>query len=91
MHPLAAVWANAAFEQSLAQLKNYQARCFDIITALNEIGLTETIDFAIQRIEPTFFRLTAAWQSADQQKRLERELRAHGFRLRVENIGIAPA
>ncbi|MBN1829804.1 MAG: aminotransferase class V-fold PLP-dependent enzyme [Deltaproteobacteria bacterium] len=86
LHPLAAVWANAVFEGSLERLKARQKRCFDIIKALNEIGLTENVDFASRGIVPTFFSLTAAWKSGKAQgDLLTRRLREYGFRMNVDH------
>jgi len=62
IHPLAAVWANATFEESLERLKRRQARCFEIIDALNSIRLTEGISYKADSILPSFFRLSATWK-----------------------------
>lgn len=62
-HPLAAQQANAGFDAALDRLRRHQAACFVAINELNETGLIEPISFREQRIEPTFFRLTAAWKN----------------------------
>lgn len=83
IHPLAAVWANTVFETSMAKLKQHQTHCLSAIDALNEIGLTERINFAKQYIEPSFFRFSVAWKNAPQIERLEHELRAQSLRFQV--------
>jgi dTDP-4-amino-4,6-dideoxygalactose transaminase len=79
IHPLAAVWANAVFDESLEQLRERQAECGAVIAALNATGLAEGIDFAGRAIEPSFFRLTAAWKAKPREERLVSELRENGF------------
>jgi dTDP-4-amino-4,6-dideoxygalactose transaminase len=74
IHPLAAVWANAVFEESVRKLRRRQKVCFRLIEALNSIGLTEPIHFKEKGIEPSFFRLTAAWKDRPQESVLLREL-----------------
>ena len=85
IHPLAAVWANASIENSLKKLEDHQKECFRIIDVLNRSGVTERIDFASRRINPTFFRLTASWKSGKTHgSKLLDVLRAHGFRKNIE-------
>ena len=69
-HPLSVIWANSIFDEALKKLKARQRECLRIIRVLNAIGLTETIDFEDRDIMPSFFRLTAAWNSRAQEKRL---------------------
>jgi len=79
IHPLAAVWVDAVFEQSLCDLAAYQKQCFRLIRALNLIGLTEPIHFERHGIVPSFFRFTASWNDQPQEETLLRELRERGF------------
>jgi perosamine synthetase len=79
IHPVAALWANAAFEPSLNHLKQHQDECFTIIDALNSTDLTERIDFREKRIEPAFFRLTSAWKDKPQPSTLLKKLSGYGF------------
>jgi dTDP-4-amino-4,6-dideoxygalactose transaminase len=88
IHPLSAVWANATLDSSLALLAKHQEFCFDIVDALNEIGLTIPIDFASASIEPSFFRLSAEWKSAPNPWGLEKELEKRGFSLQVSNCPV---
>jgi len=74
IHPLAAVWANACFSSSLENLKRYQLECFQVVDALNSIGLTEYIGFKERDILPSFFRLNATWKQMAQPSRLLGEL-----------------
>jgi perosamine synthetase len=62
IHPLAAIWANARLEDSLYEIKNHRGLCFRIIDLLNSVGLTQVVDYEVRGIEPSFFRLTAAWK-----------------------------
>jgi dTDP-4-amino-4,6-dideoxygalactose transaminase len=63
IHPIAAIWANATFEDSLAKLKSYQKRYFRLITILNETGFTAPIHFARDNIVPSFYKLSAQWKN----------------------------
>lgn len=84
-HPLAAIWANAVFEESLKRLKARQSFCLRALAALNSSGLTEPLEFEQRNILPSFFRLSAAWKKRD-EKKLIQSLKASGF-----NLGIEPA
>jgi len=64
IHPTAAKRANAGLEAALDRLRRRQSECFDAIAELNGTGLVEPIRFREQAIEPSFFRLTAAWKDA---------------------------
>jgi perosamine synthetase len=83
VHPWAAAWAAARFEESLARLREHQRRCFELIKVLNATAITEPIEFRQQDIEPSFFRLTAAWCGRPDEGRLLRELATAGMRVRV--------
>lgn len=82
-HPIAAIWANSVFEESLRRLRARQAFCFRVIAALNSIGLTEPIEFQTRNIVPAFFRLTAAWRNRNARRLIE-ALKASGFEMRIE-------
>ena len=64
IHPLAAKRAKVGFDAALERLHCRQAACFAAIGELNSSGCVEPIRFREQRIEPAFFRLTAAWKPA---------------------------
>jgi dTDP-4-amino-4,6-dideoxygalactose transaminase len=83
IHPLAAAWAETAFEDSLRRLWEHQRRCLELIEALNATGTTELIEFRRQNIEPSFFRLTAAWRDRPDEERLRQELATAGFGVEV--------
>ncbi|AFZ11533.1 DegT/DnrJ/EryC1/StrS aminotransferase [Crinalium epipsammum PCC 9333] len=85
IHPLAAVLANATFEESLQNLQVHQQECFQVIELLNSLGLTEDIDFANQGINPSFFRLTATLKDSTQISTLLKILQSHGFRGSLES------
>jgi dTDP-4-amino-4,6-dideoxygalactose transaminase len=84
IHPVAAVWANAAFDETLAALRTHQGRCFQVIRALNSIGLTDPIRFEEEGISPSFSRFTAAWRSHPRPSDLQAELARRGCSLSVE-------
>ena len=86
IHPLAAVWANAVFNESLDAVAKRQVECFEIIDALNEIGLTERITFREWEIMPSFFRLAATWKNESQEDALLKALGDRGF----SNISLEP-
>jgi hypothetical protein len=65
IHPLAALGANAVFESSLEALAQRRVWPFRVIDRMNVSGYIEPIAFEEQRIEPSFFRLTASWKSAE--------------------------
>jgi dTDP-4-amino-4,6-dideoxygalactose transaminase len=84
IHPLAAVWADTLFEDTILRLKIRQQACFEIIDALNNSGLTQPIDFAERNIRPSFFRLTSMWKRATRGDRLIATLHDHGYTVRLE-------
>jgi dTDP-4-amino-4,6-dideoxygalactose transaminase len=79
IHPVAAIWASAAFEAALDRLTAHQARCLEVVAALNELGLTEPIPSSHDGIRPAFHRLTAAWAGPARSLDLQRALRARGL------------
>ena len=79
IHPLAAVWANATFTDALTRLKDYQKRCFEVIDLMNDSGWIEPIQFQDVGIQPSFFRLTAAWRDRPHPKKLTRQLLKMGI------------
>lgn len=85
IHPLAAIWANSVFEQSLEAVTVRRQGYFELIKALNQIGLTEEIRFVEDSIEPTFFRFTAAWKRRPCEARLVKALRKCSL-----NVGLEP-
>ncbi|MBD2179281.1 DegT/DnrJ/EryC1/StrS family aminotransferase [Pseudanabaena sp. FACHB-1998] len=85
IHPLAAIWANAVFAESLESVAEHQVECFELIDALNEIGLTEPIDFREWEIVPSFFRMSATWKDEPQDEALLKALGDRGFSVRLES------
>lgn len=83
IHPLAAIWANAVFEDALHALQLRQEQSLALVRYLNTTGLTESIPFEPQGILPSFFRLTAAWKEEPQCKELEQVLKSHGLEVDV--------
>jgi dTDP-4-amino-4,6-dideoxygalactose transaminase len=88
IHPLGAVWANAAFEKSLELLKMHQKECFKVIALLNSFGLTAPIHFKRERIIPTFFRLTAIWKNKPNPALLLWKLEEKGYRMCLDPLPV---
>jgi perosamine synthetase len=74
IHPIAAQCADGVFQDSLKRLKKRQRQCYTYIGKLNSLGLTEPIRFREEGIEPSFFRLTAAWKGKAHEARLVKQL-----------------
>jgi dTDP-4-amino-4,6-dideoxygalactose transaminase len=83
IHPLAAVWATAAFDESLKQLRRHRDECFRLIKILNETGLINPILFEREGISSTFFRLSASWKAGSRPHELLSELRERRFLMRL--------
>jgi perosamine synthetase len=90
IHPLSAIWANAVFEDSLNRLHEWQRTCLRLINALNEVGMTETINFEEMQIEPTYFRITASPATQNDIQILSNELQARGFEISIYPAFLAP-
>jgi perosamine synthetase len=88
IHPLAAVWADAIFEEALEAIDEHRSRSFSLIKALNEIGLTEPITFQEQDILPSFFRLSAAWKNQSDNSSLLKALKAYDLLFKIEASSI---
>jgi len=87
MAPTSAAWANATFESSLRRLRRHQRKCFQVIDALNDIGLTAPITFKTDNIKPSFFRLTCALKREPRvPSTLLRELHSRNLPLTLENL-----
>lgn len=84
IHPLAALWADTIFDDTVARLRSHQAICRSLINCLNDVPFTDRIDFDAGGIEPSFFRLTAAWKGDAQPERLLEHLRHVMPSLRIE-------
>jgi perosamine synthetase len=89
MHPLAAVVANATFEQAIQDLQIHQSRCLAIAAALNEIGLTEVMPHSLDYLS-TFFNLVATWRDRPEPELLLRELGDWGFDLEILPLSLCP-
>jgi dTDP-4-amino-4,6-dideoxygalactose transaminase len=68
MHPLAALWANSVWKSELKKLAKHQKESYRIIDKLNKTGFTENIPFESEKINPSFFRLTASWKNTENKK-----------------------
>jgi perosamine synthetase len=88
IHPLAAVWADAIFEEALEAINEHRSRSFAQIDALNEIGLNESISFQEQDILPSFFRISGAWKGEAKDDDLLKALGDRGFSMQLEPCSI---
>ncbi|MGH9773064.1 MAG: DegT/DnrJ/EryC1/StrS family aminotransferase [Candidatus Acidiferrales bacterium] len=79
IHPFAAVKANAAFVDSLHNMKVRQRQCLRMLDTMNGTGLVEPVDLTRRNIESSFFRLTAAWNGVPRSGDLRDQLRSHGI------------
>jgi perosamine synthetase len=87
IHPLAAVWANATFDEALRAVSQRRSRYMRVVDLLNDIGMTGPVRFQEEGIESSFFRLTAAWNVDNGQTEVSEmieELRRRGVNARVE-------
>lgn len=89
IHPLAAIWANALFEDSLRDLSASQLKNFELIRALNESNLIEPITFEEKGITPSYFRLTAAWKGKAKPRKLLASLRNYKFSPGLKRVPFA--
>jgi perosamine synthetase len=60
IHPLAAIWANATFEEGMRGLVGHRRRAFTLLDALDAAGHTEPLPWRTRRMEPAFFRVSLA-------------------------------
>ena len=54
IHPLAAVWANAAWDRALRQMEARQSRCFELLGVLSDTALVEDVAFEERSIRPAY-------------------------------------
>ena len=88
IHPLAAIWANAVYDDSLRRVAEQRKYWLGLAAALNTIGMTESIEYSSKSIEPSFFRFTAAWKNRPLKAEIEKALRDHGCEIRVAPLPI---
>ncbi len=89
IHPLAAIWANACFEESLKKLKIYQNECLQVIDCLNKSGLIKAADFREQDILPSFFRLTIELKKNSGTQKIESYLADRGFNAKIISVPVS--
>jgi perosamine synthetase len=89
IHPLAAAIANAIFEESLQYLQQHQDWCLRVIDALNEIELTQPLDFRKNAIIPSFFRLCTPWKKERQDRDLLKELAHKNLSIKLKSYSLS--
>ena len=57
IHPLAAVWGDAVFENTLERIRRKQDLYLEAVSLLNDRGAIEPIDLETGRLRPSFFCL----------------------------------
>jgi len=89
IHPTAAVLADRGFLASLQRLRTRQKWYLKLAEALNEMGLTETLDFAEGGIEPAFARFTAAWRGRPNELELRSYLAERHWKAELLSGGVS--
>lgn len=89
IHPIAAIWANAEFENALNGLKIYQNACFKVLDCLNESGLIKPADFKAKKILPSFFRLTVELVKHSGGREIESYLARRGFSAKTASVPVS--
>lgn len=89
IHPLAAIWANEGFGDSLKRLRAYQDECLNVIDCLNKSGLTEHADFKAKDTLPSFFRLTTALKKGFGEREILNYLTAQGINAKTTSVPIS--
>jgi len=89
IHPLAAIWANAVFEDSLKKLKIYQNECLEVLDCLNKSGLIEPADFREKDILPSFFRLTVELKRNSDEQKIKTYLAEQGIGAKTASVPIS--
>lgn len=74
MHPLAAAWALADFDEALNRVSLRQRRAAEVLARVAELGVCEPQDYAGSGLVPSFPRVTAAWSRQPAPQRLEQHL-----------------
>lgn len=89
IHPLAAIWANAGFENSLERLESYQNECLKVIDCLTQSELIEPAKFREKDILPSFFRLTVELKKNSDEQKIERYLTEQGFNAKTASVPVS--
>lgn len=89
IHPLAAIWANAGFEDALKRLEIYQNECLRVHDCLNESGFTKPVDFKAKDILPSFFRLTVETKPNCARQTIESYLTGYGFEAKTTSVPVS--
>ena len=90
IHPISAIWADTTFDNSLIALREWQRKCFGVITYLNKQGMSEPITFEKARIAPSFFRITASMLNGCEPRELCAALASHGFEADIRPLPVTP-
>jgi perosamine synthetase len=90
IHPLAAVWAETDFEPALERLVKHRQWGDATVRAMDGSCLTEPLRYADSDLQPTYFRLTAAWRGRPRPQVLRRAFQAEGFTEDVRPLRIQP-
>ncbi len=86
IHPIAAIWANAIFEDSLKKLELRQEVHFRLIALLNSSGLTEPIEFEQASIRPSFFSFVVELKRGATARGIVDWLSSHGSKAGVSSL-----
>lgn len=90
IHPLAAVWANATFEQSLVHLEQRQRVGVKLAERLNDSGVVEPRALDWMNFRPSFFKFTASLRGSNKLRDLQEAMQHEQSRVRVSPAPIMP-
>jgi dTDP-4-amino-4,6-dideoxygalactose transaminase len=91
IHPIAAAWAAADFDDALIRVDQRGSECNRLISVLNDSGVTVPLDYLARSLQPSFFRFTAAWQDGAAEDAIRLKFRREGLSvISVREAGITP-
>lgn len=90
IHPLAAVWANATFEQSLRDLEQRQRVGMKLAERLKDVGVVEPRTLDWTNFRPSFFKFTAFLRAKYKLRDLGEALEQRKFYAQISPAPITP-
>jgi dTDP-4-amino-4,6-dideoxygalactose transaminase len=89
IHPVAATWANAHFEDALCAIKSRSKMCSSLLHAVSKTGLATVSDVLLDaENELRFPSVVGTWGDARYPERLLKALREQGYEVKsVEALG----
>lgn len=84
IHPLAAAWANAAFDRAIAQVRVRQSLSLRILDMAKSTNTIYTTPYSVDGILPSFFRLAVVLRKQQHPRVLISALMAEGINARMQ-------